>query len=411
MNLSKVASMSSDYKDVSQLDVQRYIGTTPIELSDSARQARGAAKAEPSTALPIAALLSERAPRDLEVREKTAVALGGLAGNNAHGAGFLEALRRAAKLPVLITCTSGQVFWVYHFLKGHDLLREFRERLRSAQPFGSLFDWNIWFKFAFNDWQDIRLSYRQFPFDLAMTVWRSWLTLVLQPHRYSCLRELCNVTPARSLISAFPAGTFEGIADTLNAEKRAGVIFNAYDFIEGYEYVYLNRRAQELTGKKPGEHNRKRPYVKYCEITPEAVRDALRLYEYGFSEGSTKLDGAYFREIILSEIPNKDRNHIDRIAVVRPLSDSWIGPPPLSWVEMKDMQTEVNFNGTYYGERERIRQINDLAEDPDLQGRFRHIALIELPINVQRGWADYLFEDENVFLCACSRGLAVAENL
>ena len=164
-----------------------------------------------------------------------------------------------------------------------------------------------------------------------------------------------------------------------------------------------------LTGKRWGRNNADRPWIKYRPITPQGVEDALRLYEYGFGGGSSLLDGAYFRGIILSEIPNPS-GEIDRIAVIRPQADRWIGPAPLSWVEMKDMQTEVNFNGTYFGERERIRLMNRRRKKGHAND-MKQIALLELPLNEQRGWFDYIFENEDVFTSACIRGMALANYL
>ena len=47
-----------------------------------------------------------------------AFALGGLAGNNAHGAGFLQAALDAGVEPLMISCTSGQIRWAFEYLRG-----------------------------------------------------------------------------------------------------------------------------------------------------------------------------------------------------------------------------------------------------------------------------------------------------
>ena len=44
-------------------------------------------------------------------------ALGGLAGNNAHGAGFLQAALDTRVTPEMISCTSGQLLWVWYYLR------------------------------------------------------------------------------------------------------------------------------------------------------------------------------------------------------------------------------------------------------------------------------------------------------
>ena len=47
---------------------------------------------------------------------RVAFALGGLAGNNAHGAGFLQAALDENVRPNLISCTTGQILWVARYL-------------------------------------------------------------------------------------------------------------------------------------------------------------------------------------------------------------------------------------------------------------------------------------------------------
>jgi hypothetical protein len=276
-----------------------------------------------------------------------------------------------------------------------------------------MLDWNVFWKLFANQGQHIRLSLREFPFDAAATFWRTWLEIMAAPLQISFVRAAANALPARSLVSQIPADTFRTIAKVFNGEDEkqegVGILFNAYDFLEGHEYVYLNATAVGLTGKRWGRSNADRPWIKYRPITPQGVEDALRLYEYGFGGGSSLLDGAYFRGIILSEIPNPS-GEIDRIAVIRPQADRWIGSAPLSWVEMKDMQTEVNFNGTYFGERERIRLMNRRRKKGHAND-MKQIALLELPLNEQRGWFDYIFENEDVFTSACTRGMALADYL
>ena len=48
---------------------------------------------------------------------KVAFALGGLAGNNAFGAGFLQAALDLGLAPDMISCTSGQIHWVREYLR------------------------------------------------------------------------------------------------------------------------------------------------------------------------------------------------------------------------------------------------------------------------------------------------------
>jgi hypothetical protein len=64
--------------------------------------------------------------------------LGGLAGNNAHGAGFLQAALDRGVKPAMIFCTSGQIFWVSKFLEHMNqperLEMDFDEKLAELKP-------------------------------------------------------------------------------------------------------------------------------------------------------------------------------------------------------------------------------------------------------------------------------------
>lgn len=53
----------------------------------------------------------------MAIGEGVAFALGGLAGNNGHGAGFLQAALETGVRPEMISCTSGQLLWVWHYLQ------------------------------------------------------------------------------------------------------------------------------------------------------------------------------------------------------------------------------------------------------------------------------------------------------
>jgi hypothetical protein len=266
----------SKYAKLGEHDVLDFTDKEPRTLAEAA-EAPPADPALDTRRLPGAA---DRAPAGQpELRERTAVSLGGLAGNNAHGAGFLEALRCAGKLPALISCTSGQIYWAAQLLLGRDLHRLFRRRLETHQPW-TADDLNLMHMALFGWMSPIRPSMLEHPLDLGMTLARSWRRLVFDTWRFSVFRELWNVRPARSLVSTGELAA--EIAPVLAGEDRVGVMFNAYDYWRGRELVYMNARASELTGKTLGEPNESRPWVEYRAIDEAGVRDALWLYEYGF---------------------------------------------------------------------------------------------------------------------------------
>ena len=342
------------------------------------------------------------------LRARSAVALGGLAGNNAHGAGFLEALRRSGKMPQMVTCTSGQILHVAKWLQGVDIQVFFEESVQQTQPFGSWLDGNLIYKQLWANSQVIRPSTSEFPLDVMETIGRSWTRAWSDPTNFSLFRELYNVMPARSLVPAFPGDFYSGIADALNGTK-IGVVFNAYNFEDGREYVYMNEAALKLTGKTPGVHADK-SWIEYQPIDAATAEQALYLYQYGFKASTQTVDGAYVRDVVLSEIPSEN-NEIDRIAAVRPQPDNWLGGPPLSNVDLQSLQTQVAFNAAYIGERERIRLMNRLSGKLKGDTQPKQVSILELPLAEARTWWDYVVESEQIFRSAYWRGVELAEYL
>jgi hypothetical protein len=83
---------------------------------------------------------------------------------------------------------------------------------------------------------------------------------------------------------------------------------------------------------------------------------------------------------------------------------------PRSYIEIQDLKTEVTFNGSYVGERAQLALINDLvdrcaaaveagilAKDCPLLTSYKHIDLVEIEIQGQRGFFEYVFESPEVF--------------
>jgi hypothetical protein len=340
-----------------------------------------------------------------------AFALGGLAGNNAHGAGFLEAALRKHIEPAMISFTSGQILWVSRYLACRQtgatglraLLAEDIEQIRAFHSTDldlaklALFGKPGVFRPAGPDyvadaWRNASLSLRH---------------LLLDQRDQFVARRLLEVWPCRLLVPDFPDSFFADISETFNAEKNIGLVFNSYNPHDGCERVYLNDQARHLLGQKSGNSRQYKPgttnsYRKrsiYEAITPQAVRDALWLYQYGFDgESGDFLDGAYFRQIILSEL-----THAHIIYVVRPLFYHWSGELPQNWPEMEDLKTKVSFNGCYSGERHQIELVNKFLKDTAFKhgaggkSKYHHIHLEEIEMKRARGFFGYVFEDLAVF--------------
>lgn len=180
-------------------------------------------------------------------------------------------------------------------------------------------------------------------------------------------QELLQLLPCQVLVPCFPDGWFEEISRELLNTEDIGIAFNSYRPSDGHEYVHLNQAARKLlagTSKKPGRYDpgcpsSYRSRTTYQDISPDAVEDGLWVYQYGFDRSRQFLDGAYYREIILSEL-----SHAETIYVARPVAYKWKSDHlPRNWPEFRDLETEVGFNGAYVGERDKILLVNKLIHD------------------------------------------------
>lgn len=348
-----------------------------------------------------------------------AFAMGGLAGNNSHGAGFLQAALERGVRPVMISCTSGQILWVSRYLQlqngepGPDLREMLRNDIREVNPTGNV-NYALAELAMFGKTGVFAPAHGAYLGDLIDNVCNVWRDLATRPSEVLLMKKWLELLPCRQLVPDFPPEFFENIANVFRQASLpqgkgggrlpVGIIFNSYNPRSGEEHVYLNDQARELlharsrSGKRkydPGCGSDYRDRTFYQDIDAKAVRDALWLYQYGFDRKSDGfVDGAYFRGIILSELAVADR-----IFCVRPINHRWQGDLPRNYPELEDLKTEIGFDGAYCGERYQIELINRLLEklNANDKGAYHHIDLQELEIKRPRGYFDYLFESEQVF--------------
>lgn len=351
-------------------------------------------------------------------------ALGGLAGNNAHGAGLLQAAIDGDMHPDMITCTSGQIYWVFHYLRAQtnvagNLQQVLREDIDNTAPTGNA-NLDMALLAARGREGVFRLTYLQeYPLDVLKNSFAATIDLWQQGGKAFYLKELLKVWPARTVKSLLEPSFFETVSNTLN-QSSIGIAFNSYDPRQGIEIVHLNDRAKDLLGgKQAGDKSSYRDRTLYKDITPQYVRDGLWIYEYGFGEHSSMVDGAYYRQIMLSELAKAKVNSAasteKSIVIARPINTKWIGDLPQTWVAREDLKTEVNFNGLYQGERDKIKLINRFIEDrvfsEELREKYQRVQLVELEIESQESFFDYVFEDMEVFDSARTRGTAALRQL
>lgn len=349
------------------------------------------------------------------------LALGGLAGNNAHGAGVLQAAMDSGLKPDMISCTSGQIHWVYRYLmalKPESQERNLRELLKAdidkLSPTGIDVIDSAWLGLVGKK-GIFRPALLELPPNLLKNLGETlrkimtsaaadWQTL------FSCYRELACILPAQTLVPTFEDTFFQEIAqafdDPENPENPGiGIAFNSFNVQSGEEYVYLNEQARKLlkvqydaSEGQCDEQLRYRQRTRYQRITHPAVREGLWIYEYGEPRDVYAIDGAYYRQVMLSELAPA---HI--IYVARPINTRWLGSFPSSWVGLQDLKTEVNFNGSYIGEKDKIALINRLLGSSSIAPEivkskdYHPIKLVEIEIQMQRGFFDYAHESLTVF--------------
>ena len=205
------------------------------------------------------------------------------------------------------------------------------------------------------------------------------------------------------MIPLFTEDFFQRTSDVFN-DSVIGIMFNSYDPVQGMEVVHLNPRAQAIIDKNPGDKSRHRTRTIYKSIKPQYVCDGLRIYQYGF-EQCAMLDGAFFREVMLWEL-----KQAEDIYVARPINYKWLTALPSSYLDMEDMKTEIAFNGSYQGERDKLILLEKLRErvtsgiadentrQQILADPYMHCAkLHEIEIESQESFFDYVFEDPRVF--------------
>lgn len=345
--------------------------------------------------------------------KKVAFALGGLGGHNAHGAGFLAAALHARMEPKVISCTSGQIFWVYQYLLCRKASKEGRPGNGEMRAVMKTEIEKIE-QFPLQDENLMNLAMMgkpgvfapAFP-ELIADFWHNAATSlqhtisdVRKMRKPFLSRRMAETIPCRNAVPEFADSFFEEIAKEFN-DSDIGIAFNSYCPQEGKEYVYLNDKARKLLKLKGKSDNYEEDAVSslnsrrvYKTISPKAVRRGLWLYNYGFTDANElHIDGAYFRDIILSEL-----TYADRIYVARPLHYHWSGDLPSDWPGMEDLKTKISFNGSYTGERLQIALINKLLKDNKVSNdKYHKIDLEEIEMDKATGFFGYVFEELSVF--------------
>jgi hypothetical protein len=328
---------------------------------------------------------------------RIAFALAGLAGFNDHGAGFLAAATKWGLEPELVSATSGQILVLADWLAGRDPRTHLMPPSRMPAPLAQLQTAIVGYPGVF------RPAYGE---ALAR------LTLVpnLQQGPINAFADL--FLPAQQYVPERTDADFQDVAKTLNASP-IGVIFNSYDPEQGTGLLYGNDAARKILPPKkalPNMHAaklRQSPHkhdMRYVSdvtdekeihpITVEAVKSALWLSLYGFRNmPAGRMDGAYYRSCIVSEL-----HEFDRVFVARPLANGWHGKAPTNWFEVQDWNCEMWFSVGYKAEVAGLLRINDLIDDKIITDKkFKKVELIEIEPETPAGYFHFFVERNDVY--------------
>ncbi|MGH3813793.1 MAG: hypothetical protein ACRDUV_15305 [Pseudonocardiaceae bacterium] len=272
----------------------------------------------------------------------TGLALGGIGGFNAHDAGVLSALYDSALVPDIITCTSGAIFWTHEFLIRPEQIREEVERQVEAVE-GA----NALAVALLGDPKIFAPAYQQY--------WTRWL----QPWKALSWKELLDrLLPAQIYEPKRRPQDFASMADVFN-HSTIPIVFNAFAISRGRELLFCNPAAFDFLGvtaglSRPSLLLENEITTEYRSIDAGAVEAALWLVLYGLEhqyEGEIVVDGAYHRQLIISEL-----SMCDIIYAVKPQSDAWHGAPPSNYFEVQDFNTEMWFNSSFAAEIANLRR-------------------------------------------------------
>lgn len=330
--------------------------------------------------------------------KSVAFALGGLGGSNSHGVGFLAAAQEAEVEPELISCTSGQIHWVAHYLEKRNLKKLLTEQIEQMPRL----------KPPFTEFSGLPLAIKGMPGVFKPAYLQHMMETWFQPP--TTKEELLKrLFPARTMIPTRDPKFFKEISDTFN-ETPIAIFFNSVNPETGVEYVHVNAPARafmanrydmlgdELVAQRIANGGTDVTFKtrELRPITPEYVEAALWLLQYGFVKkfnGEYLFDGAYRRQLIVRELIGAET-----IFVVRPQSYKWQGDLPSTYFEMEDFKIEMLFNGSYGGETSSIRLLNYLHKQRVIrEEHYKPVELIEIEISVNRGFFDYFFESLDIY--------------
>src|SRR5690348_14897095 len=179
-------------------------------------------------------------------RQSIAFALGGLAGANAHGMGFLHAARKLGIEPDIVSCTSGMIYWFWRWLEHKDLEAELKAAIVAAEP-SPIPALNWWYTMS----QGLTGVFRP----AAQEFWRRLFSL---PPPGTMDGVFDRLLPAQMWVPTRPKADFESIARCFNAWPKP-IFFNSFSPRTGNEHLHMNPPAPALYEHQQQRRRKPRP--------------------------------------------------------------------------------------------------------------------------------------------------------
>ena len=347
-----------------------------------------------------------------------AFSLTGLGGSNAFGAGFLQAALDWNVEPRIVTCTSGMIYWTWRYLEASRapaatragwLRREIEEAIGQAEPFPKAVDFV----------NNLSLMTAGVP-GIFRWAREEYLARFLTTPLFSLGAQFSDALldlffPAQLLVPTRPRSVFVEMAKAFKGSK-IGVCFNSLLAETATEYLHVNDAARAMLDE---EHRRMKrakvekespdvedkirwrslPRTVEAEIDAQAIEDALWLTLYGAHSNvdrggfANRLDGAYLRSIILSEL-----TMVETVLMPRPIAAQRAAFPS-NYFENQDFQTELWWNASYAPQVAAIEFVNRLVEENKLPAEddYGRVNLVPVEIDVDRGFFLYFREDLETF--------------
>ncbi|MEN6373391.1 MAG: hypothetical protein ABFD75_01250 [Smithella sp.] len=289
------------------------------------------------------------------------LSLGGLAGGNLFTAGVLKAINdNNIEKPISITAVSGAIIVTRAYAEGN--LAEFIKKFGLTRP-------------------DTDLGKILMLMQLSM---KRGIVLPSVPTTIDFVSDGLVKTltetmlPVKLMNFLHTDEDHKKTAETLN-NMHIPFATNAYDPITGIEYVYCNPLF------KVGKNTDTRKYV---PLTTDGIKRALWLSHYGY-EGATAIDGAYVRQVMISE---HTEFKPDKIIIATPQCLSRKAFPKNAF-EQKDFETEMWMNCSIREQLAGIDLINNQIKHGILKtSKYKHINILKINAETDQGFFDYFLD-------------------